>query len=140
MNLKELHERDQQEMVDIARIGFIEDFSLEVYVRTDDGGNEPHVHVWDRGTKGEKFSTAVSLKEPKYTPHGDKYKDTFNSRQKKAFVAFMGSITPPKSKRELPMTNYELCCTEWSRNNSNMDVEVQYDENDNPIIPDYSQL
>lgn len=139
MNLKELYERGYQEIADMARIGFIENLSFEVYVRTDDG-NEPHVHVWDRGTKGENFSTAISLKGPKYTPHGDKYKDTFNSKQKKAFVTFMGSITTPKSKRELQMTNYELCCAEWNRNNSNMDVDVQYDENDNPIIPDYTQL
>ena len=139
MNSKELHERDQREIADIARIGFIEDFSLEVYVRTDDGGNEPHVHVWDRGTKGEKFSTAVSLKEPKYTPHGDKYKDTFNSRQKKAFAEFMKEKIS-ESRVVKPVTNYEYCCYLWNKNNSNVSVEVQYDENDNPIIPDYTQL
>ena len=126
MNLKELHERDQREIADIARIGFIEDLGFEVFVRTDDEESVPHVHIWDY--------------TPEYLTHRDKCNNVFNPRQKEAFTNFMSEVKTSLIKRVPAMTNYEFSCWMWGDNNSNMDVDVQYDENDNPIIPDYSKL
>lgn len=80
------------------------------------------------------------MTSPKYFPHGGRYKDVFDSKQKKAFVDFMLAMKTPTIKRESVMTNYEYCCLLWNENNLNVKVEVQYDESDNPIIPDYSKL
>ena len=124
----------------MSRVGFLSEFSFEVYIRTNDGGNIPHVHIWDTGTKGKRFNSCVKLTSPEYFPHGGKYKDTFSSKQKDAFVEFMKEVRTFSNKRVPAMTNYEYCCFLWNENNSNVSVEVQYDENDNPIIPDYSQL
>ncbi|HIR37002.1 MAG TPA: hypothetical protein IAC93_01355 [Candidatus Limisoma gallistercoris] len=52
----------------------------------------------------------------------------------------MSEVKTSLIKRVPAMTNYEFSCWMWGDNNSNMDVDVQYDENDNPIIPDYSKL
>lgn len=51
----------------------------------------------------------------------------------------MSEVKTSLIKRVPAMTNYEFSCWMWGDNNSNMDVDVQYDENDNPIIPDYSK-
>ena len=139
MNLKKLNSRPRR-IFDMSRVGFLSEFSFEVYIRTNDGGNIPHVHIWDTGTKGKRFNSCVKLTSPEYFPHGGKYKDTFSSKQKDAFVEFMKEVRTFSNKRVPAMTNYEYCCFLWNENNSNVSVEVQYDENDNPIIPDYSQL
>lgn len=140
MNLKQLTDRPRR-IFDMSRVGYLTEFSFEVYIRTDDGGNIPHVHIWDTGTKGKKFSTCVKLTAPEYFPHGGRYKDVFNTKQKKAFAAFMRAQANLKAKwLGGQPTNYEYCCFLWNENNSNVNVEVQYDENDNSIIPDYSLL
>ena len=141
MNLKEIKNKitKPRRIFDMSRVGFITDFDYEVYIRTDDGGNIPHVHVWDRGTKGKEFSTCIKLTTPEYFPHGGRYKDVFNSKQKRAFVEFMNKKTP-ETRIDKPATNYQRCCSLWNQNNSNVNVEVQYDENNNPIIPDYTLL
>lgn len=138
--LIEFNERDQREMVDIARIGFIEDLGFEVFVRTDDEESVPHVHIWDYDTRGEKFNSCVKLLTPEYLTYRDKCNNVFNPRQKEAFTNFMSEVKTSLIKRVPAMTNYEFSCWMWGDNNSNMDVDVQYDENDNPIIPDYSKL
>lgn len=138
--LIEFNERDQREMVDIARIGFIEDLGFEVFVRTDDEESVPHVHIWDYDTRGEKVNSCVKLLIPEYLTHRDKCNNVFNPRQKEAFTNFMSEVKTSLIKRVPAMTNYEFSCWMWGDNNSNMDVDVQYDENDNPIIPDYSKL
>lgn len=128
------------EIPDIAMIGTIEDLGLEVFVKTDDENVEPHVHIWDRTTRGEKFHTCVKLLTPEYFPHGDKYNDVFSSEQKKAFAKFMESIDLNcKEDLRVEITVYEVCCWLWNMNNSSVEVEVCYYA-DEPIIPDYSQL
>lgn len=142
MNLKEIKNKiiKSRRIFDMSRVGFLTEFDYEVYIRTDDGGNIPHVHVWGRDTKGKKFSTCVKLTTPEYFHHGGRYKDVFNSKQKKAFVDFMSNKRPPRLVGDLPRTGYELCVALWNDNNSDKDIEIQYDKNNNPIIPDYSQL
>ena len=140
MNLKQLHEQNYHRIADMSIAGqFKKGYLFEVLVWSKDGGNEPHVHVVDENTGGREFSACIKLTSPEYFSHGDKYEDTLNSRQKKAFVEFMKEKIS-ESRVVKPVTNYEYCCYLWNKNNSNVSVEVQYDENDNPIIPDYTQL
>ena len=138
MNLKKLLNSGNNELepiFDMARIGFIENDKLEVYVRTDDGENEPHFHIWDRSTRGKVLNTCVKIKTNEYFQHGG-YQDTLNAAQRKALAVFMAS--KPKSSRY--DTNYELVVDMWNLNNSSMDVDVKYDENGDVVIPDYTNI
>ena len=123
-----------ESLFEMARVGFIGD-SLEVYVRTDDVGNIPHVHIRDRNTQGKEFETCVQLEKNAYFLHC-KYKDKMNTSQRESFAEFMES--PSKNKRY--NTNYEYAVDMWNANNSNVNIEVQYDENGNPIIPNYRTI
>lgn len=152
MNLKELKNKSYQEIADMARTNHIADmaiigkfkcddtFKVEVWPR--DNGYVPHIHITVYEGKDDKvkFQSAVKLTRPEYFPHGGKYEDIFSSRQKKAFIKFISSVRQSTSKKLVDMTNYEYCCMLWNDNDSRRKVNVQYDENDNPIIPDYSQL
>lgn len=133
-NLKGSPNQSNGLLFEMARVGFIGG-SLEVYVRTDDGGNIPHVHIRDTNTQGEEFETCVQLEKNAYFLHG-KYKDKMNTSQRKSFAEFMES--PSKTKRY--NTNYEFAIDMWNANNSNVNIEVQYDENGNPIIPNYRTI
>ena len=37
-------------------------------------------------------------------------------------------------------TMYEFAVDMWNSNNSNVNIEVKYDENDKPIIPNYNTI
>lgn len=37
-------------------------------------------------------------------------------------------------------TNYEFAVDMWNKNNSAFTIEVQYDDNDKPIIPNYTTI
>lgn len=143
MNFKALKEKMNgrkpqrlEPIFDMARVGFMDDgITYEVYVRTDDGGNIPHVHIWDKGIHGKKFETCVQLKTNTYFLHNG-YTDTFNISQKKAFAQFMKS--KPQNKRYA--TYYEFAVDMWNANNSVENVEFKYDDKGDVIIPDYTQL
>lgn len=122
-------------LFEMARVGFIGG-SLEVYVRTDDGGNIPHVHIRDTNTQGKRFETCVQLEKNAYFLHG-KYKDKMNGNVCKDFNAFMHKEI---HSRTFNGTMYEFAVDMWNKNNSNVNIEVQYDENSNPIIPNYRTI
>ena len=113
---------------DMARIGFMDEFEIVIY--TDDPGNIPHMHILDASTHGNNFSSCVKLESAEYFPHGGKYKDKFNSKQRKAFNEFMKS--KPKNKRF--STNYEYACSMWNDNNSKTNVDETREQ------PDYTKL
>lgn len=136
--LIEFNERDQREMVDIARIGFIEDLGFEVFVRTDDEESVPHVHIGIMTQEVRNLILVLSYLHQSIL-HTEISAIMF-SIQGKTFTNFMSEVKTSLIKRVPAMTNYEFSCWMWGDNNSNMDVDVQYDENDNPIIPDYSKL
>lgn len=141
MNLKEINDKLHHRIADMSIAGqFKKGILFEVLVYSKDGGNEPHIHVVDENTDGDEFNACIKLTSPEYFPHGGKYTDTLNSRQKRAFVNFINSIDPDSKDLGKERTVYEVCCWLWNKNNSNLKVKVQYDENNNPIIPDYSQL
>lgn len=53
---------DEQLLLEMTRVGFFSDF--EVWIRTDDPGNIPHFHVWDKNSKGGLFHTCIKIFEP----------------------------------------------------------------------------
>lgn len=115
--IKESFSMEEHRLDEMARVGFVDDFEVIVY--TDDPGNIPHVHIIDTATRGEKFSSCVKLEVAEYFPHGGKYKDKFNAKERKAFDKFMRS--KPRNNRYA--TNYEYACAMWNDNNSKRNVD-----------------
>lgn len=125
----------REPLLEMARVGFI-DGALEVYVKTNDGGNIPHVHIRDTNTQGRLFETCVQLESNTYFLHGH-IQQTLKRNQCRAFNAFMHEEI---HTRTFNGTMYEFAVFMWNNNNSNVNIEVQYDENDNPIIPNYNTI
>lgn len=115
-------------LLEMARAGFFSDF--EVWIRTDDPGNIPHFHVWDKNSKGGLFHTCVKIEKPEYFHHTGK-EDIFNSKQKKELIEFLKA--KPSKSRWHP-TNWDFILTLWNSNNSKAEVS-EYQE-----IPDYTLL
>lgn len=113
------------EMALVGSIG-----NLEIIVYTCDPGFVPHVHVIDTATRGNLFSACIKLETPEYFPHGGKYTDKFNSKERKTFQKFMESA--PRNKRY--STNYEYACSMWNDNNSSTAVDETHS------IPNYLEL
>lgn len=80
---------ENKRLDEMARVGFLDNKArFEVYVRTDDRGFIPHVHIWDSATNGEDFDCCVKLETNEYFPHGH-HTDKMNSKMCKAFNEFM---------------------------------------------------
>jgi hypothetical protein len=119
---------------EMARVGFMEG-GYEVYVRTDDPGYIPHVHVRDENTHGKEFETCIQLNTNRYFLHGH-YKDILNSQQRKDFAKFMeGPSRNPKYRN-----NYEYAVDMWNDNNSSSSVTVVTSEDGDIVIPDYRNI
>lgn len=119
---------DVQLLLEMARVGYFSDF--EVWIRTDDPGNIPHFHVWDKNSKGGLFHACVQILKPEYFHHTGK-EDEFNAKQKKELIQFLNS-KPLKAKRY--KTNWEFIVTLWNVNNFSMEVPEDLE------IPDYALL
>lgn len=131
-----LQQANSQPICDMARVGFMNcGGSFEVYVRTDDSGFIPHVHVWSKDSRGKRFETCVQLQTNDYFLHGT-YCDKFNQKQKDAFDVLMRS--KPNNRRY--DTYYEYACDMWNDNNSSQNVSIKYNADGTPIIPNYRRL
>lgn len=126
--IKESFSMEEHRLNEMARVGFVDDFEVIVY--TDDPGNIPHVHIVDTATRGEKFSSCIKLEVDEYFPHGGKYRDKFNAKERKAFDKFMRS--KPRNNRYA--TNYEYACEMWNGNNLKTTVDSSREQ------PDYTKL
>ena len=128
-NLVDFNRRnDNQEIfLEMARVGFFNE--LEVYVRTDDPGNIPHFHIWDKTTKGDVFHTCIRIDKAEYFHHTGK-EDLLNSREKRDLVKFLQS----KSKNKRFETNWEYLVSMWNDNNSNILID------EDSRMPDYTEL
>lgn len=122
----------QDLLCEMARVGYFFDNKYEVYIHTNDPGDEPHFHVRDVGTQGDEFHTCVKIKEAMYFRHPGKM-DVMNSHMKKNLVDFLNA-TPPKKKNVSFSSNWEKVIYEWNENNSNMQVDEEQ------VMPDYTQI
>lgn len=124
---KLLHEQEAL-LAEMARIGDMTS-QLEVYVRSNEGGNKPHFHIWDKNTQGQKFHTCVEIKKPVYFHHTGK-EDVLNSKQKKSLIKFLST-----NSEDFPgMTLWNVLVRLWNMSNSNMKVDP------NLKMPDYMTL
>lgn len=128
------HGEDNQ-LNKMARVGFMNGQEYEVYVRTNDAGFIPHVHIFDVGTNGRKFDCCVQLETNKYFSHG-KHTSVMNEKLCKDFAEFMEQpCRNPKYKN-----NYELAVDMWNLNNSSSYVQIRGDSDGNIIIPNYRTI
>lgn len=126
----------RQDLNEMARVGFLDNRAkYEVYVRTNDAGFIPHVHIWDNATCGEEFDCCVKLETNEYFFHGH-HTDRMNAKMCKAFAEFMEQpCRSPKYKN-----NYELAVEMWNLNNSDSYVQIRENENGEIIMPNYRTI
>lgn len=131
--------RTQRPLYEMARVGFMNakgyqktgpgEFSVSV--RTNDPGFIPHVHIL---SKNRETEICVKLESAEYFNHEDHMVE-MNNKYAEAFYKFM-LYSPDKVFKN----NYEYACYEWNRNNSQVQVEVKYDEDGSPIVPNYKDI
>ena len=126
-------------ILEMARVGWMgvgkDTQKYEIYIHTDDPGNIPHIHLRDYSTRGHEFETCISLVSAEYFLHG-KYSDKMNNSLAKTFDNFMRA--PSRNKKY--NTNFEYAIDMWNDNNSSTNIEAQFDDNGNIIIPDYTNI
>lgn len=120
---------ERQFLCEMARVGYFFGEKYEVYVHTNDPGQEPHFHIRDTGTQGQNFHTCVKIKEAMYFRHSGKM-DFMNARMRRELVGFLQS-PPPKKKNVSFPTNWDKVIYEWNENNSTMLVD------EDQAMPDY---
>jgi hypothetical protein len=132
-NITEKFDMEQRERRDIARIGFFgRAKEYEVYVKTDDECQIPHVHVRDIYAETD---TAICLQSNKYCKHQNKETHTFIYDFGELLLAFMKE--PCRSPRYAD--NYEFAVSMWNINNQS-ECSWQKDEGGCSIIPDYRSM
>lgn len=126
----ELKDVEEQEylLYDTARIGYLDTY--EVYVNTDDQGDTPHFHIWDRDSRGSAFHTCIKILSPEYLHHTGK-ENVLNTKQRKELCDFLKS---PCTKNTRYKTNWEYLVSMWNDNNSSMIVPEDIN------MPDYTKL
>ena len=122
------------EIKDVARVGIF-DNNYDILVCTDDTGYIPHVHIIDRGTKGNEFDCCVQLGTNAYFSHG-KHKDVMPTKMRQDFYNFMCQ----PSRNVHYRNNYEAAVNLWNDNNSSSYVQIKEDKNGNIIVPDYRTI
>ena len=112
------------QLFEMARIGYIpyvqgaKDGEYEIYVNSDDEGKIPHFHI--RNTNDwSKFHTCIEFRRPKYFHHGNK-QDVLNTKMKKELMRFFRAKTNIGRVRVIDLTNWDLACIDWNKNNSDV--------------------
>ena len=120
---------------EMARVGFMDGQRYIIFVRTNDGGFIPHIHIIDQATNGSELDCCVRLETNKYFAHG-RHQGKLNAKLSRALADFMRQ--PCRSPKYA--TNYEFAVDMWDMNNSDSYVIPKYDRNGNVIIPDYRNI
>lgn len=115
-------------LMEMARVGFMNG-KYEVYIHTDDPGNIPHFHIWDKETRGQNFHTCVKIIAPEYFHHTGK-ENILNNKMKKELIEFLQ--LPSRNKRY--STNWEYLVSMWNDNNSNINIP------EDTSMPNYMKL
>ena len=125
---------------EIVRIGYFgENDEYEIYVKTDDEETTPHFHIRDAETKGERFETCVCFETNHYCLHGE-YGDVLRPEQQALLKEYMESLSLYKLYALPLVRNYEWAANMWNLNNETTQVTLQYDNEDEVIIPDYDKM
>lgn len=118
---------------EMARVGFFSQY--EVYVHTNDPGNEPHFHIRDKATQGDEFHTCIKIKEAMYFHHDGK-EGILNAHMRKALDDFLRSPPTKRYKKTMFPTNWDKVVYEWNENNSTMAVDEDLGQPDYTTIVD----
>ena len=118
---------NEEVLLEMARVGYLND-KYEIVIWTDDPGNIPHMHIWDRTTRGEKFHCCVCLNKAEYFSHTGK-EDKLNTKLKKSLVEFL-----QLPFRKTGMSNWQQVVLLWNMNNSSTEID------DDAEMPDYTKL
>lgn len=123
-----IHDMNDNRLYEMAKIGRFK--NLYIYIWMNDGGNVPHFHISDSANYPQNSTIEISVKiqSAEYFPHGGKYEDKLNSKQKKELVKFLNSHT------SLGVSNWKILIDTWNRNNSGMNIPIS------TPMPDYTQL
>lgn len=121
---------NEEYLIEMARVGFIDKNKLEIYVRTNDAGKIPHFHIWDTSTRGDKLHSCIKIEVPEYFPHEGK-EDVLNAKQIKDLLKFLK--TPPLKTTRYD-NNWQVLLDMWNLNNSDINVDTNLE------IPDYNLL
>lgn len=122
--IAESHMAILNEMARICYLG-----NLEVHVRTNDPGNIPYFHIWDRESNGENFHTCIEIKAAKYFHHTGK-EDKLNASQRKKLVKKLRS----KEAGSPFASIWDEIIYAWNKNNSDMKVSPKQS------MPDYTNI
>lgn len=133
--------------LEMARIGYIPlvvgsvKREYEVYVNTNDSGKIPHFHVRLKAD-WSKFHTCVCFMaedgNPAYFHHGTK-QDVLSAPLKKELVKlFRAQTRVNRADKAVYVTNWELACLDWNRNNSDVMIPEHLMILEN--MPDYRKL
>lgn len=123
-----IHDMNDDRLYEMAKIGRFKD--LYIYIWMNDGGNVPHFHISDSANYPQNSTIEISVKiqSAEYFPHGNKYEDQLNSKQKKELVKFFNS------KTALGVSNWMILIDTWNRNNSSINLPIS------TPMPDYTKL
>ena len=136
--LDEKEKQDKQNsdlFCEMARVGFFFRNQFEVYIRTNDPGNEPHFHIRDSSTQGEEFHTCVKIKEAMYFHHDGK-EGVLGTHERKALDDYLRAAPTKQYKRITFPTNWDKVVYEWNENNSTMLVDEDLAQPDYTTIVD----
>lgn len=122
-----IHDMNDNRLYEMAKIGRFKD--LYIYIWMNDGGNVPHFHISDSANypQNSTVEIAIKIEKAEYFPHGGKYTDKLNSKQKKELVKFFKESEDGES-------NWKYLLKTWNRNNSTMKLTLS------TPMPDYTQL
>lgn len=100
---------------------------LEIYIWDNDKIKEPHFHILDKETLGQKFHCRILLKKAKYV-EGEDCK--LSKRQIKSLIECFKRID--SATKPMNMNCWTLTVWHWNRNNKN---KAWYKR-----MPDYTKL
>ena len=121
-------------LTEMARVGWIpvgSENSVEVYVRTDDGGMTPHFHVRKySGSNRPEWETCIKYESADYFLHG-KYRDRFpNTKLAKGLDKLFRTL----NKDDPGRTYWQTAIIAWNLNNSTRKLPFDLEQ------PDYTKL
>lgn len=135
IRVHESHELSERELNEMACVGDLGEFEIQVWRR--EGKNIPHVHVYNNEPDGKstKIDTCIQLERSAYFSHGG-HTGTLNTEQREKFNDFMHK----SHKNGVFNSYYEFAVFLWNNMEDVRKVVMQRDSNGNVVIPDYTTI
>lgn len=125
MKYGEIIREDGQILLEMARIGEFDGFTIYIYGSE---GPKPHFHLMRGNPKSPDFETCIEITKAKYFHHTSK-EGIINSKEKKKLISFLN-----KKHHLLNGTNWQVLVIQWCMNNP------EYEINPKTKMPNYLEL